>query len=359
MKSKIFSDRSYLPEGIGHVAMLYPFWGKNPEDDKDLQSGRYDHYAEIGHSFFEMTSLSEADIAVLPTPWKFVRDNEIAHNQAIQFAEKANQAGKKVVVFFAGDWLEEVPIKNSIIFRTSFFRSNRKPNEFAMPAWSQDFLEKYLNSQLITRQKQAKPTVGFCGYAPPYGLSFSSRKLKEIIRCGASIVGITRRFPSKSGHTSRARALYALSKSPLVETNFSVRDHFAFANGGSLLPGGQANLVGQFRQEFMQNMVDSDYILCTRGLGNYSLRLYEALSCGRIPVFIDTNCVLPYDFAIEWKKYCVWVDESELPLIAQKVAEFHDKLSPQEFVDLQYECRKLWEQWLSPEAFFANLYRHF
>jgi hypothetical protein len=99
MKLKIFSDQSYLPEGIGHVAMLYPFWGKNPEDDKDLQSGRYDHYAEIGHSFFEMTSLSEADIAVLPTPWKFVRDNEIAHNLAIQFEEKATQAGKKLLCF--------------------------------------------------------------------------------------------------------------------------------------------------------------------------------------------------------------------------------------------------------------------
>lgn len=25
---KIFSDRSFLPEGLGYVLMLYPFWGK-------------------------------------------------------------------------------------------------------------------------------------------------------------------------------------------------------------------------------------------------------------------------------------------------------------------------------------------
>jgi len=49
-----------------------------------------------------------------------------------------------------------------------------------------------------------------------------------------------------------------------------------------------------------------------------SYRLYEALCCGRIPVFIDTDCVLPYDFMIDWKKYFVWVDQSELPLIAEK-----------------------------------------
>jgi uncharacterized protein YprB with RNaseH-like and TPR domain len=53
------------------------------------------------------------------------------------------------------------------------------------------------------------------------------------------------------------------------------------------------------------------------------------------------------------------VSESELPFIAKKVADFHDSLSPQEFIDLQHECRKLWQQWLSPEGFFANFYRYF
>jgi hypothetical protein len=33
--------------------------------------------------------------------------------------------------------------------------------------------------------------------------------------------------------------------------------------------------------------------------------------------------------------------------------------SPPEFVDLQHECRRLWQEWLSPEGFFANFYRHF
>lgn len=32
-------------------------------------------------------------------------------------------------------------------------------------------------------------------------------------------------------------------------------------------------------------MTGSDYVLCTRGNGNYSIRFYEALCRGRIPVF--------------------------------------------------------------------------
>ena len=110
--------------------------------------------------------------------------------------------------------------------------------------------------------------------------------------------------------------------------------------------------------EFLQNLLESDYVLCARGYGNYSHRLYEALACGRIPLFIDTDCVLPFDFAIDWKRFCVWVDQVDLRSVADRVAEFHASISGEEFEELQVACRRLWEEWLSPEAFFANFHRH-
>ncbi len=116
--------------------------------------------------------------------------------------------------------------------------------------------------------------------------------------------------------------------------------------------------MSRSRLEFLQNVVESDYVLCARGFGNYSHRLYEALACGRIPLFIDTDCVLPFDFAIDWKRFCVWVDQTDLRSVADRVAEFHASISGEEFEELQVACRRLWEEWLSPEAFFANFYRH-
>ncbi len=95
-------------------------------------------------------------------------------------------------------------------------------------------------------------------------------------------------------------------------------------------------------------MLESDYIVCVRGSGNYSIRLYETLCCGRIPVFVNTDCVLPYEFKLKWKDYCVWIEESEISSISEKIIEFHDQLSSKDFVDLQYECRRIWKQWLSP-----------
>lgn len=75
--------------------------------------------------------------------------------------------------------------------------------------------------------------------------------------------------------------------------------------------------------------------------------------------FIDTDGVLPFDFAIDWKNYCLWVDEKKLLEMAEKVAEFYNNLSPQEVVDLQHESPRSWKECLSPEGFFANFYRHF
>lgn len=351
---RIFADQAYLPKGLDHVEMLYPFWGKAPEDSRDPTSGRYDRYLKVGTDFFSMTSLPEAEIVVFPAKWEQAVGNQEAMELAWQLAEIAGKNRKPLVMFFWSDSAESVPIEDSVVLRTSLYRSSKKPNEFAMPAWSEDFVEKYLEGRISVRPKRTNPTVGFCGYAAPPKVSFR-RKLRRILYPSAGFVSMKK---SKSGAVIRAEAMDLLSRSSLVETNFIVRDRFL---GGAHLPGGHVDLalLQDVQLEYVENMVESDYILCARGGGNFSYRLYETLCCGRIPVFIDTDCVLPYDFIIEWKKNCVWVDESELPLIAEKVAEFHSHLSSQEFANLQYECRRLWEQWLSPEGFFAKFYQHF
>ena len=112
------------------------------------------------------------------------------------------------------------------------------------------------------------------------------------------------------------------------------------------------------RQEYVRNTAASDYVLPVRGAGNFSYRLYETLRCGSILLLIDTDCVLPYDSFINWREYTVWVDGQNLDRLDEQVAAFHDALSPQGFQDLQLNCRKLWQDWLSPQGFFANIHRH-
>ena len=353
---KIFSDRRYLPEGRSHVTLLVPFWGKHREEFESLQGRRYDRYEEQGRSFFELTSLHEADLAVLPADWEAGVRN---HDLLFEFAEKAQRAGKPIVVFLWGMSFEQVPIENAMVFRNSLLRSSHRRNELAVPFWMEDFVAEYLDGKLSVREKSTKPKVGFCGFADPLHPSRSQQLIHLAREAQAILRGQTgQRGAGVVGRSIRTEALRALNRSAAVETNFIIRDRFW---AGAVSPDGHADpdQMRKVRLEYLRNMIDTDYNLCTRGAGNASFRLYETLCCGRIPVFIDTDAVLPYDFAADWKKYCVWIEQSELPHIAAKVAEFHDRLSPTDFIDLQHRCRKFWEEWLSPEGFFAHFYLHF
>jgi len=353
MKLKISSDRGYLPEGRKHVTMLYPFWGKNLEDPDDPSSGRYDRYTEMGSRLFEMTTLEKADVAVFPEDWSHVLGDVAAVARAEQFLESTRKAKKATVIFFWNDSDEDIPYDSTVVFRTSLYRSRRKANEFAMPAWSEDFVTKYLGGQLPVRSKHPRPVVGFCGYVPsiptPNGMSGAIRKWKTFL------TNLGRQ--KKADSSIRNEALQALSSHPRIDPKIVIRKHFF---GHALLPSGELDYekLQRLRQEYVQNIVESDYILCARGGGNFSYRLYETLSCGRIPVFVDTDCVLPFQSEISWKEYCVWVDEKEVERVGEKVAEFHNSLSDREFLDLQRECRDLWANHLSPEGFFTNLYKH-
>ena len=354
MKVKIFSDKRYLPQDESHVVMLYPFWGKIPEDPRDPSSGRYDRYAAMGDTLFEMApSLASASLAILPAPWEKVRHNAAWRGLSEQFIDEARRAGKETVIFFWDDSCEPVAVNHTLVFRTSLYHSRRRPGEFAMPAWSEDVVDKYMGGHLPLREKRDKPLVGFSGFGR------IRWTWKNMLHLGASKLGL-RNPDAFRGHRLRTRGLSLLAKSRHVETNFIIRDAFYGAFYGEAVPGDSGNraLLQRLRQEFVHNLVESDYILCVRGNGNFSYRLYETLSCGRIPVFINTDCVLPYDFAVDWKEYCVWVELQELPHIGEKVAEFHARLSPADFKELQCRCRDFWQHWLSPEGFFANFHRH-
>ena len=336
MKLRVYTDRSYLPAGTRHVVFLFPFWGYIPEPLGDKDEGRFDDYARRGGEYFELTEdLAAADVALLPFEWRLGSPEHVA--QAQRLAVEADRRGKKVIVFFNNDSAEPIPIANAIIFRTSFYRSTRQSTECAVPGWSVDFLPRYLGGKLPVREKRPMPVVGYCGYVD---YDFATPK--------SLLVHLARRISGrkiKPGAALRGRALRSLRRTNGLEVNFVYRTDFS---------GGCDQTL---REEYVRNIIDSDYALVTRGVGNFSYRLYEVMSCGRIPVLIDTDCVLPFDHIIDWKRYCVWIDESELSLLGKKILDFHEKLSSEEFRELQINIRRLYEEWLSPVGFHQNLRR--
>src|SRR5579884_439298 len=186
MKLKLYSNRDALVDGSAYVPMLYPFWGKPNVDEHSPERGRYDRYTVVGSEYFTLSGIEDADVAVLPSPWEHTLGNSEAKHRSEALITLANRAGKPVVIFFWSDSDRHVDIDGALVLRTSLYRSTRKPGEWAMPAWSEDFVDAYLGGILPLRSKSEKATIGFCGYAPlARGASLPiHRKVVEFVERG-------------------------------------------------------------------------------------------------------------------------------------------------------------------------------
>jgi hypothetical protein len=56
----------------------------------------------------------------------------------------------------------------------------------------------------------------------------------------------------------------------------------------------------------------SKYLLCPRGYGLNSFRLYEAFQLGCVPVIITDKFFLPWTDELNWNDFSVLIDESKI-----------------------------------------------
>ena len=352
----IFSDSTYLPNGAQPTMLLSPFW-QDPVLSKTC--GHYDYALNPSKAkkHFTLTSLDKADLAILPSNWTLVRgynQRPARYRQKIlklfrEFSELLKSAGKPLVVFFEGDFSQEtIPITYDYIFRTAEFRSIRELNSFVYPPFCVDLVNLYFDGKINIRKKSVRPTVSFCGKADQPPQWFGKRFYRWARNEEEHIIP-----PIHWGYMLRGMVLNELSQSCHLDSSFIIRDN-TFQWSESWFQNHRAE-----HAEFVHNIVQSDYVICTRGTGNFSCRFYEALCCGRIPVLIDTDNVLPFEFAIDWNKVIVRISPGDHGQIADRIMANHEKLSEKEFIQRQKNCRQLWKEYLSAPGFYSKFHLHF
>lgn len=297
---------------------------------RGIQAQRFDRLAQMAPRLFEPVPADSTDL------WVYAHD--VTNPSELQTELGGlSSCGRRCVFFYGNDDAEPIPVtdENVALFRTSLYASVQLAHERAMPALCDDLLAQ-TNGELVERPWSKIPSVGFCG--------FVGSALK---RFGYQVLG---RGEKSEGLVLRERALDALERGSAVRTEFVRRSRFW---GGSM---GRFHFDAarqeHVRAEFVGNLLGTDYALCVRGKGNYSYRLYEALSAGRIPVFVNSDCVLPFEDKIDWKRHVVWVERWEIESAAERIASFHEELGPSGFRDLQRRNREIWAEWLSPAGFF-------
>jgi len=298
----------------------------------------YEELAAYAAGRWRACPLDEADVVVHALPYQ--NDAETA-----RVAETARDAGLPCVFFRLNDDPTPATPPHGVVYRTSLYRDRLAPGERAIPAMTDDLLAE-CGGELRLRDKSERAVVGFCGYVGTPRERLFRRLVGQVLRGGQRDKAV--------GIVLRSRALRVLRESRRVEPNLIERDKLW---GGAFVVESEEDAARKqsVRQDFLDNLIGSDYCLALRGKGNYSFRFYETFSIGRIPLFVDTKCVLPFEDEIDWKRHCVWLEEGDIGRVDEAVAQFHADLHPDDFRQLQLDNRQLWLDYLSPASIYRRI----
>lgn len=269
----------------------------------DMDKSRYWGYKVINNieGVRVVNDVSECDYVVMRKTY-----TSNSHEMNVRVCEELQQFGRlnnRMFVYFLHDDLEMDMggcVDGGLIFRTSYYRSGGRVNEYSMPS----FYAEDIKMGAMEVLSNNGITVGFCGAMT---------------------------------HSVRLGACRALIKSNDIKVNIKVRREMHLGYSG------MKRVYN--RNEFLDIMRNNVYQLCCRGGGNFSHRFYETLACGRIPVLVDTDIPLP-DIQEDWNNYIVMADNVDV--LASKLVEWHNG---HDVVDVQVRCRRLWEERLTFKGF--------
>ena len=331
-----------LPD-VPYVPFLYPSLGLQKQDSIMFLNNAFKN---LDHEFVERAdSVEQADYVLLPHNYSSLNN----HQSYIQKqSDLATKFGKKLLIFWHGDSCAPVDIPNSVVFRTSLYRFKKRENEQVMPAYAEDLL---IGDTISLREKNdGKPVVGFCGWAQYKNMKNRiGTFLKNTCITAIVLMGNSKMRALRKGIWYRMKAIKILQSSSNVQANFIIRSSYSGNKKTIRIDQDQA------RQEYINTLLQSDYALVVKGDGNYSYRFYEALSLGRIPVFLDTDCVLPLEDVIDYDSFILSIHYKDLRRMDSIIAEHYRSITPDTFIEMQKKAREAFDMYLSTAAFFRYM----
>lgn len=145
-----------------------------------------------------------------------------------------------------------------------------------------------------------------------------------------------------SVNTSPTRAVLATLQHP--------RSVFIDTSKESLpiLQGGTAEQRDAFWKKYADIARRSKFVLCPRGWGASSVRLFEMMRMGRAPVILADEWVPPE--GPRWEQCSIRIPESEARNVPKILEERED-----EAMALGLKARQEWERWFAPDAVFNTV----
>lgn len=335
-------------EGVPCIPELYPVWGvENQSIENQLNIKRILPFYQ--NAFFEVVSPpDDSDFILVPHIYNIIQKRSLTYlDDVVHFSL---QKKKPILLFAYGDDDSDITLKNTVILRYSQYRHRKRQNEIIVPLYAPD---RTLETPLFFLEKHTgAPAVGFCGFAKYPSLrsevkAFAKNFLWEV-------TALFQRKPivraRKGGIYFRKKILAKLSASPHIKSAFIVRNFFSSHKKTIRIDSDRV------RQEFLDNITKNDLALTVRGDGNASIRFYEALSLGRIPVVIDTDGIFPLEDIINYHDFCLFIPFEKINCADTMIQKFYNEMSPEDFLMKQKLAREIFEKYLRVDKFYKLLF---
>ncbi len=320
------------------------------------------HGMDFGASYVLVDDVAQSDFILFPYAW----DSEFSdrwgpENKRI---EQASRHWKVPVVCHGetGDVLHPaqaaLPFVNGVYLSQTLVRSRKPSHALGASYFIPDCRAHYARDP-APLEVSNNPSVGFCGVAAPFQTENNKTRVFDCLRLGLTYLtqfgvdpeALARRFKNNTKHAYRVRLIQQFKKNSVIECDFSLR------KVGGLVDNSYTNKkdTDAYNVDFYRNLETNLYNICCRGTENYSVRFYETLCMGRIPIIVDTDMVLPFDDRIDYRKHCVWIDRKDIHRSGEILLEFHKERGPKGLVELQQANRDLWASHLSHRSYYKQL----
>ena len=135
--------------------------------------------------------------------------------------------------------------------------------------------------------------------------------------------------------------------------------------GGSSLRSHIVNLHGFFsnirrenpdngirlKKSYLETMQASCIALCPNDnpYGAIRYRLYEAMSMGRVNLFIGDECVLPLSDKIDWQSCIIQIADRDIHRTGEILEQWLSRHDDAEIIAMGLHAREMWVKWLKRE----------
>ncbi len=337
LKFKVFFPKElFVPERRGEMFSIIK---AHTRKFKDKELALLDKIEWVEH-------LESAHVVFIPMSLQYYWGKNKG-SEVIRFIEKCNNINIPVWAFSSGDIAMSLPADLKLqLYKFGGYRSKYGVTDRQSPVELSDPIDKKGENQIIdiAFPKSDKPIIGFCGMAP------RGKKVSEMMKVLAG--NMKRSFEKtpwdrqeviSSSHVRR-QTLDILMSSKEVLSNFLIRDRYR---------NGVTNKKGKMKAaiEYFDNMRASQYVLCIRGAGNFSVRFYETLAMGRIPVFVDLDSPLPLLNGLNWNDHLVLCSRNQLSQLPELILEWEKNNDPE---IASHKNRKLWVERLDAANFWLH-----